>query len=151
MSHKGIRNLLEQTALALRDDIQVSYAKETDFNQGPKKSDLMVNIAPLTFSATYADNNSFNYSVTWSVTMSFYKPDKAGEIYLYPKILDETGDLVNRFVNSLNFFQSKSDQIIIQGVNATSFIDALADHLTGWLLTFQIQATDDFDYCPDCP
>lgn len=151
MSHKGIRTLLEQTALKLRDDIQVSYAKETDFNQGPKKSDLMINIAPLTFSATYADNNSFNYSVTWSVTMSFYKPDKSGDVDLYPEILDETGDLVNRFINSLNFFQSKSDQIIIQGISSTSFIKALADQLTGWLLTFQIQAVDNFEYCPDCP
>lgn len=149
MSHKSIRLLLEHTANSLADDIQFSYATETDFNQSKKEGTVLINVAPLNSSPTYSVNDSFNYTKTWSVEMVFYKVDNSREIE-YRKILDDLDDYVDRFVNNLNFFESKSDQITLTGFNQQPFVKATADILTGWLLTFQIQAMDDFDYCRDC-
>lgn len=150
MSHKGIRNLLEQTALGLRDDIQVTFGLDTDFNQAPKKSDLMLHVDPLEANPGYRVNDSFNYMKQWRVTMMIVKPDKAGVTDLYPIILDETDGYVDRFVNNLNFFTEKSDQITISQMSQLPIIKATADRLTGWQLILQILATDDFEYCRDC-
>jgi predicted RNA-binding protein with PIN domain len=83
------------------------------------------------------------------VEMVFYKPDNSREI-TYTQILDELDDYVDRFVNNLNTFQMKSDQITLSSMNQQPFIKATADILTGYLLTFQILAMDSFDYCRDC-
>lgn len=149
MSHKSIRSLLEGTALSLADDIQFSYGTETDFNQSKKSGSILINVAPLVSVPSYTVNGVFNYQKQWNVEMVFYKVDNSQEIE-YTQILDELDELVDRFVNNLNSFQEKSDQIIIQSMNQTPFIKATADILTGYLLTFQILSMDDFDYCRDC-
>lgn len=149
MSHKAIRTLLEETALSLADDIQFSYGTETDFNQSEKKGSILINVAPLVSVPTYTVNGVFNYQKQWNVEMVFYKVDNSQEIE-YTQILDELDELVDRFTNNLNSFQEKSDQIVIQAMNQTPFIKATAEILSGWLLTFQILAMDDFDYCRDC-
>lgn len=82
--------------------------------------------------------------------MAFYKPDNTSKLD-YAKILDETDDLVDRFINELNFYSAKSSEIIISAVQKTSFIKATADILTGWSIVFQIDAMDDWNYCPECP
>lgn len=149
MSHKAIRTLLEETALSLADDIQFSYGTETDFNQSEKKGSILINVAPLVSVPSYTVNGVFNYQKQWNVEMVFYKVDNSQEIE-YTQILDELDELVDRFTNNLNSFQEKSDQIVIQAMNQTPFIKATAEILSGWLLTFQILAMDDFDYCRDC-
>jgi hypothetical protein len=149
VSHKAIRTLLEETALSLADDIQFSYGTETDFNQSEKKGSILINVAPLVSVPTYTVNGVFNYQKQWNVEMVFYKVDNSQEIE-YTQILDELDELVDRFTNNLNSFQEKSDQIVIQAMNQTPFIKATAEILSGWLLTFQILAMDDFDYCRDC-
>jgi hypothetical protein len=149
VSHKAIRTLLEETALSLADDIQFSYGTETDFNQSEKKGSILINVAPLVSVPTYTVNGVFNYQKQWNVEMVFYKVDNSQEIE-YTQILDELDELVDRFTNNLNSFQEKSDQIVIQAMNQTPFIKATAEILSGWLLTFQILAMDDFDYCIEC-
>lgn len=149
MSHKAIRTLLEETALSLADDIQFSYGTETDFNQSEKKGSILINVAPLVSVPTYTVNGVFNYQKQWNVEMVFYKVDNSQEIE-YTQILDELDELVDRFTNNLNSFQEKSDQIVIQAMNQTPFIKATAEILSGWLLTFQILAMDDFSYCKEC-
>jgi hypothetical protein len=149
VSHKAIRTLLEETALSLADDIQFSYGTETDFNQSEKKGSILINVAPLVSVPTYTVNGVFNYQKQWNVEMVFYKVDNSQEIE-YTQILDELDELVDRFTNNLNSFQEKSDQIVMQAMNQTPFIKATAEILSGWLLTFQILAMDDFDYCRDC-
>ena len=151
MSHKSIRQLLQDTATGLQDDIHYSYGKTTDFNQEQKDKFLMVNTSPLTASAGYRNNNATNYMKQWGVEIAFYKFDTAdstGEEYAV--ILDQTDALVDKFVNNLNFYSLKSDSIIIQSVNQTPFIKATTDILTGHILTFQLLVNDDFDYCRDC-
>lgn len=150
MSHKSIRLLIEKTVDSISDDIQYSYGPVTDFNQTRKKGSVLVNTSPLVATASYRVNGVQNYMNLWSVTMAFYKPDKSGEKE-YAKILDDTDNLIDKFVNELNFFSSMSTQIIVSAVSKTSFIKATADILTGWSVVFQIDAMDTFDYCPDCP
>jgi hypothetical protein len=149
VSHKAIRTLLEETALSLADDIQFSYGTETDFNQSEKKGSILINVAPLVSIPSYTVNGVFNYQKQWNVEMVFYKVDNSQEIE-YTQILDELDELVDRFTNNLNSFQEKSDQIVIQAMNQTPFIKATAEILSGWLLTFQILAMDDFSYCEEC-
>lgn len=149
MSHKSIRLLIENTVSKLSDDIQYSYATETDFNQSKKKGSVLVNTAPMVAIPSYTVNGVQNFYQQWNVSMVFYKTDKSGEVD-YVKLLDELDEYVDRFINDLNFFQEKSIYITLGSFNKTPFVKATADVLTGWLLTFQLNAMDDFSYCRDC-
>lgn len=151
MSHKSIRQLIQDTATGLQDDIHYSYGKTSDFNQEQKNKFLMVNTSPLTASAAYRNNGVTNYMKQWGVEIAFYKFDKeesTGEEYAL--ILDQTDSLVDKFINNLNFYSLKSDDILVQGMNQQPFVKVTADILTGHILTFQLLANDDFDYCRDC-
>lgn len=84
--------------------------------------------------------------------MAFYQLDKEeSDQDEYKLILDFTDDLVDKFINKLNFYAFNfcitSDDIIITGMSQTPFVKATADILTGHLLSFQLQVTDQFNYC----
>lgn len=69
----------------------------------------------------------------------------------YSKILDEMSDLVDLFINKLNF-NAESDcvtsgEIVITGINKDPAIKVFKDSITGYLVNFSIQETDDFNYC----
>lgn len=149
MSHKGIRTLIEKTALKLQDDVQFSYGVDTDFNQALKKSNLLINVSPLTSIPQYTVNGVQNYMKQWQVEMVFFKVDNTSKLD-YPKLLDDIDPFVDTFINQLNFFQNKSDEITLSAFNQQPFIKSTADCLTGWLLTFTIFAIDDYEYCEDC-
>ena len=149
MSHKGIRLLLEKTAESIADDIQFSYATETDFNQGKKTGSILVNVSPLVSVPAYRVNGTSNYMKQWNIEMAFYKPDNSNALE-YKTILDDLDTIVDQFINQLNFKSQKADEITLSAFNQTPFIKATSDILTGWLLTFQILANDDYDYCLDC-
>lgn len=150
MSHKSIRKLIEDTVKNVRDDIHYSYGKTTDFNQSEKNAFVYVNTDPLNAVPSYRTEN-YNYMKQWNVQMVFYKQDsEASPPDEYSVILDEVDDLVDRFLNRLNFFQSQSDSITITITGQNSFIKATAHILTGWIVTLQILAQDDFNYCPEC-
>ncbi len=149
MSHKGIRLLIENTALKIADDIQFSYATETDFNQSKKEGQILVNLAPLTSTPSYRVNGVSNYMKQWSVEMVFYKSDNSSALE-YQVILDELDTIVDQFINQLNFFSLKAEEITITFGSQTPFVKATSDILTGWLLTFQILTNDDYNYCTDC-
>lgn len=149
MSHKSIRLLLEQTANSLADDVQCTYATETDFNQSLKEGTILINIAPLVAVPSYTVNGVTNYSKAWTSDIAFFKVDNSREI-TYQKILDDVDELVDKYIHSLNFFQAKSDRITITFGTQQSFIKATADILTGWILPVTIIPIDDTDYCVDC-
>lgn len=80
--------------------------------------------------------------------MAFYGLDTAGSTQdEYEKILDSLDDLVDKFLNKLNFYSSKSDVITVASINQTAFVKATSAVLTGFTLTFQLQQADDFNYC----
>jgi hypothetical protein len=151
VSHKAIRLLIEDTVKALQDDIDYTYGRETDFNQKEKKMFTFVNTSPLVAVPAYrSDNGTHNYMKAWSVEMVFLKICK-GTPEKYIEVLDEMDGLVDSFLNRLNFFESQSDQLIIQSINQQPAINVMADILTGYVLTFQMVVNDNFEYCVDCP
>lgn len=150
MSHKGLRTLLQDTAQSLGDNILVVYGKDTDFNQMRDKRFKAINISPLVAGAEFAVDGVTNYSKTWNVSIAFYDLDKAASLQEeYSKILDDIDVLVDSFITKLNFYTQQSDGILISSITQTPFIKALADILTGYIVTFSVQLTDDFNYCLD--
>jgi hypothetical protein len=146
MSHKGIRLLIEKTAKSLGDDIQFTYARTSDFNILRDKRYPFISLDPLTAAPTYAVDDVQNYVKTWNVNMAFYELDNEGSTQeQYSLLLDASDTLVDNFINKLN----RDNSIVITNINQTPFIKATADILTGYLLTFQVQALDNFNYCLD--
>lgn len=152
MSHKSVVQLLQDTALSLGDDIQFSYARPSDFNQLRDKRYPFISVSPLIAAVEYADNNVSNYSKTWSVSIAFYQLDQEASTQdEYRKILDDTDVMLDQYVNKLNFYSLKSDLIVIRNITQNPFIKAMADILTGHILTFNLLTVDDFNYCGlDC-
>lgn len=150
MSHKGLRTLLQDTAQSLGDNILVVYGKDTDFNQMRDKRFKAINISPLVAGAEFAVDGVTNYSKTWNVRIAFYDLDKEASLQAeYSKILDDIDVIVDGFITKLNFYTQQSDGILISSITQTPFIKALADILTGYIVTFSVQLTDDFNYCLD--
>lgn len=148
MSHKGIVSLFEDVSKKLGDDIEFLYGRTSDFNQLRINNQTAINVSPLRASPAYTDNDTQNYSKTWFVAMGFYQTDKIeSKPSEYQKILDDVDSMVDIYINTLNFYSIKSDSIVIRNMRQDPFIKALADVLTGWVLTFDLQVNDDFNYC----
>lgn len=154
MSHKGIRKLLENTAKSLGDDIQYTYARDSDFNLLRDKRYPFISTSPLIATPAYTVNGVQNYMKSWAVQMAFYELDRAestGEEYA--EILDTMDSYVDSFINKINFYSTEttitSNDILITGIRQEPFIKAMADILTGYILTFTITVNDNFDYCID--
>ena len=152
MSHKSVRTFIEDTAKSLRDDVQYTYARTSDFNVMRDKKYPFITLDPLSASPQFATDGTFNFMKGWNCSMAFYEMDKEGSDQdQYALILDETSELVDKFLNKLNTYSYESDTILIQSIVQTPFVKATADILTGYLLSFVILAQDDFDYCAvDC-
>lgn len=149
MSHKGIRLLISDIVQSLGDDIEFMYARTSDFNlAASEKRYPFVNLDTLAAIPEYTVNGVQNYMKRWICSMAFYGKDQAESVpEQYEKILDDSDDLVDKFLNKLNFYSLKSDEIVISNVNQQPFVKATSAILTGFILTFQIQQTDQFNYC----
>ncbi len=152
MSHKGIRLLIEDTALSLADNITFDYGRRSDTNMKRDIKYPLIACSLLSSTSSYSVNNVFNYSKTWQVSMVFTESDSDGSTQeQYSLILDRMADLIDRFINKLNFnAQSdcvESGDIIITGISTQPFIKAMKDVVTGHILNFSIQEVDDFNYC----
>lgn len=103
-------------------------------------------------SATFAVDDVQNYSKSWNIGMSFFQLDYAESTQdQYALILDLTDELVDKFINRLNFYSLKADSITLTSMNQTPFVKQMADILTGHTLTFTLIVLDDFNYCGlDC-
>jgi len=156
MSHKGIRLLIEDVAKSLGDDIQFTYARTSDFNNLRDKRYPFISLDPLTSVPFYAIDNTRNYMKRWAAQMAFYQLDnESSDQTQYAKILDEMDTYVDNFLNTLNMKATglcvDSDDILITNMGQQSFIKTTADTLTGWILTLQIEVSDQFNYCEiDC-
>lgn len=155
MSHKGVRMLIEDVAKQLGDDIQYTYARTSDFNVMRDKRYPFISTDPITAVPVFAVDNVRNYMKRWSVQMAFYQLDhESSDQDQYAKILDETDELVDQFVNRLNLWALRREDaydVLITNVSQTPFIKATADILTGHILTFTLETPDTFNYCSlDC-
>lgn len=148
MSHKGIRLLIQDTAKSLGDDIQFTYARPSDFNVLRDKRYPFITLDPISATPSYAVDNVSNYTKVWQCSMAFYQLDRSDSTQEdYAKILDFTDELVDQFINKLNFYTQQSDGILITGISQQPFVKVMADYLTGHILTFSIQTEDTFNYC----
>jgi len=149
VSHKALRLLIENTAKKLGDDIQFTYGRDSDFDVMRNKRYPFIVLGLINSTASYTVNNTSNFVKIWNISMAFYELDKASSTQEeYSLILDETDKLVDTFIQNLNFF-SQNEEIVITAINSTPFIKALADILTGHILTFQVQVPDNWNYCED--
>lgn len=153
MSHKSVRELIQDTVKSLADNIYFYYGRGSDFNQQQNKPEgILVNLALLSATQQYAVDGVSNYVKIWRCTLAFYKFDTTGsDSDEYQLILDETSVLVDKFLNKLNFYSEQADYIRISDINENPFVKTLKDILTGHLVEFTIETQDDFDYCAiDC-
>lgn len=153
MSHKSIRELIRDTVMSIRSDVNYTYARPSDFNSSAQfQNGPFVTLDAMTASPSFAAEGVYNYSKVWGCSMAFYKFDKADQdIDFTAGILDEMDGFVDQFINKLNAYMTKSDQILMLNMNQTPAIKVMANRITGYLLTFSLQVQDDFDYCGiDC-
>lgn len=135
------------------DDIQFDYARTSDFNVTASSQRYpFITLDLLSAIPEYTVDGVSNYMKRWLCSMAFYGLDKADSTQdFYEKILDDTDTLVDKFINKLNFYSLEADTIIISNVNQQPFVKATSAILTGFTLTFQIQQSDQFNYCePEC-
>jgi len=152
MSHKGIRLLIESTAKSLADNITFDYGRRSDTNMERDIKYPLIACQPLTSTTSFSVNNVFNYSKTWQVSIAFVDKDSDGsDQEQYSLILDRMNHLADLFINKLNSNASSDcvthGDVIITGMSQQPFIKAMKDVVTGYILNFSLQETDDFNYC----
>lgn len=148
VSHKSIRQLIEDTAKKLGDDIQFDYGRKSDVNVIRDKRYPFIALDPLSAVPQFTVDGIYNYTKLWNVTMAFYAlDDAASDGNEYKFLLDDIDKMVDHFVNQLNFYADQANEILLSNISQEPFIKVGADILTGWILTLQILAPNDFDYC----
>lgn len=155
MSHKAVRQLIRDTAKSLGDSIEFVYARKTDFNSIRDKKYPFIQLELLNSSASLNENN-VTLNASYPVAMTFYQLDSlTGAEDETTNILDITDDLVQSFMRKMNLYSfTEDDSVVVSTKNITlsnfkmqSFVKMTTDCLTGWILTFDMEVPDYFDYC----
>jgi hypothetical protein len=153
MSHKSVRQLIRDTAKSLGDSVQFVYARKTDFNAIRDKKYPFIQLELLNSNASFTNNT---LTSSYPVAMTFYELDSlTGSEDSTTNILDATDDLAQSFIRKMNIFSFDEDDtvsistknIMLSNVKFQSFVKMTTDCLTGWILTFDMEVPDDFDYC----
>lgn len=154
MSHRAIRCLIGDAVKSLDDKIQFGYGRRSDFNIPNNKSYPFVWLLPLTATTTIPSNGA-GITKGWNVVLVVIDIDKSGSKEKeFDKILDRMSDIGDALIRRIDdWYQSGSDivgTLTINTVNQTTIIKEDSDIHTGWLYSFQMITSDDFDYCtPD--
>jgi hypothetical protein len=153
MSHKSVRQLIRDTAKSLGDSVQFVYARKTDFNAIRDKKYPFIQLELLNSNASFTNNT---LTSSYPVAMTFYELDSlTGSEDSTTNILDATDSIAQSFIRKMNIFSFDEDDtisvstknIVISNVKFQSFVKMTTDCLTGWILTFDMEVPDDFDYC----
>lgn len=154
MSHRAIRELFRDVTRSLSDKVQFGYGRRSEFNLIKNKRYPYVWLLPLSGGRRFINNNTTKVK-TWSVNLVFLDMDKpdANEKES-EKILDELDVYVDQWMQRLDDYSLRSDDVIgdltIGNDNQIPFYKDDSDVTTGWLVTFQLTVSDNFDYCvPD--
>ena len=153
MSHASIRLLLHDVAKSLADKVQFGYGRKSEFNmiQGPTYPYIW--LLPLTAGGSFRDNpNNLTRTKRWNVAILFLGNDESDANADHSAhVLDDMDVLLSRFTHTLDdWYLREADTFgtfTIENDNQTPFYKDNADIQTGWLLTFQMVVSDDFDYC----
>lgn len=154
MSHRAIRCLIGDATKSLDDKIQFGYGRRSDFNIPNNKSYPFVWMLPLTAVTTIPDDGA-GITKAWNIILVIIDIDKSGSTEKeFDKILDRMDDIGEQLIRRVDDWYRSGDDIVgsltIRSVNQTSIIKEDSDIHTGWLYSFQMITSDDFDYCtPD--
>lgn len=156
MSHKSVRDLIEDVATDLRDDLTFVYAKTFNVNSLKDKRDTVIQL-DLLKGTPVRTNNTFN--TTWESTLLFYKLDRVdGTEQETAAILDSTDALVQQFIRKMNVqilmpdtITFGTDDIDLSFGQAIPMTKVLVDCLTGWMIPIKMECPDDFNYCSIYP
>jgi hypothetical protein len=149
--HESVRLFLRDIVKSLRDDIQFSYSRQSDFNSTKDKNNVCVHLDPLSGTPQIVDTS---IHTNYSVAMLFYKQGQKDDTEeQFVPILDDTADVLEKFLRKLNRYgedesgEINTDVIQVQSIRQEPAIKVLADVFTGWILTFNLIVPDTFDYC----
>lgn len=154
MSHKSIRCLIRDVTKSLSDNIQFGYGRRSDFNLVKNKRYPFVWLLPLTASTVLSGIDTPR-TKTWNCILVVLDINKAGDTEKqFDDILDAMDMLGDKIIQRMDdWYQSDHDilgTITIRNINQTTIIKEDSDIDTGWLFTFQMVVSDDFEYCtPD--
>lgn len=154
MSHRAIRCLVGDAAKSLDDKIQFGYGRRSDFNIPNDKCYPFVWMLPLTAS-TVLNSTDRSRTKTWNIILVIIDIDKSSSVEKqYDDILDAMDDIGDKLIQRIDdWYQSERDivgTLTITNINQTTIIKQDSDIHTGWLFTFQMTVSDDFEYCtPD--
>ena len=154
MSHKSVRLLLKDVAKSLSDKVQFGYGRRSEFNLIDQKRYPYIWVLPLTAGRRFI-NNDGTKTKTWNVAIVFLDQDTAdADAKQTEKIHDNLDTFVDQYLQRLDDFAQQSTDVIgevtIRNDNQTPFYKDDADIHSGWLVTFQLTVSDDFEYCvPD--
>ena len=151
MSHASVKLLLHDVAKSLADNVQFGYGRRSEFNMISQPRYPYIWLLPLTASRRYTGDNPTKTKV-WNVALVFLDLDKAdANERESEKILDEQDTTADKYMQRLDDWYERSDDIIgafqITNDNYQPFYKDDAGIHTGWLVTFQMQVSDDFFYC----
>lgn len=152
MSHQSLRLLIRDAAQSVGDNIQFGYGRRSDYNLITSKSFPFVWLLPLTSSASFVNNNADVYQKTWNVVLIFIDLDKSGSKESeFDDILDRMDTLVDQVVNRINDWYLKSTDVVgtltMRNITQNPIIKEDSSINTGWIVTFQVTLSDDFEYC----
>lgn len=149
--HESVRLFLRDIVKSLRDDIQFTYSRQTDFNSIADKNNVCVHLDPLSGTPQIVDTS---INTNYSVAMLFYKQGEKGDTEeQFVPMLDDTAEILEKFLRKLNRYGDDeegditTDVIQILSIRQEPAIKVLVNVFTGWILTFNLVIPDTFDYC----
>lgn len=154
MSHHNVRLLLEDVAKSLSDNTQFGYGRRSEFNMIEGKYYPYIWLMPLTAGGRFRGNNNPTKTKTWNIAMLFLDVDRAdANEKESERIHDEQDEVVDKYLQRLDDWSQTSQDILgditIQNDNQTPFYKDDSGIHTGWLVTFQVVVSDNFEYCVD--
>lgn len=153
MSHLSVRTLLEDVAKSLADKMQFGYGRRSEFNLIENKRYPYIWLLPLT--ATRRNNNG-TVTKLWNIAILFLDADQADhDDKQTAKIHDEMDVVLDKFMFNLDNWDLVENESSFQIIGATTisnqnqqpFYKDDSDINSGWLLTFQLEVSDTFEYC----
>lgn len=154
MSHQSVRLLLHDVAKSLSDKVQFGYGRRSEFNMIENKRYPWIWLLPLSAGRRFINDDGTKVKA-WNVAIVFLDQDDAdANEKQTEKILDTLDLTVDQYLQRLDDWFERSDDIVgavtMRNDNQQPFYKDDADIHSGWLVTFQLTVSDDFDYCtPD--
>lgn len=150
MSHRSVRLLLEDVAKSLADKMQFGYGRRSEFNLIENKRYPYIWLLPLTGGRRYRESTT--RTKTWNIAILFLDMDEAdNDDKQTAKIHDEMDVILDRYMENLDTWDLRESDTVgtttIRNDNQQPFYKDDSDINSGWLLTFQLEVSDDFVYC----